>query len=736
MFADVIIDITLQKLDHTFQYSIPHELEEKIIPGVRVLVPFGKSKREGIVLSLSEEPKIEINMIKPILGASGNAPGSDLIQLALWMADYFGATRNQAIRTVIPRRKAAKPKESISAILKDETVARAYLGKLLRKKNHSIKKEDFIKAIIKEKTLDGTFIKNTFNLSKTDLGKFESEGVIELRSKRVFRGTFHRQINEEVKYELNNYQKHAVEYIRKSFANGDHRPVLIHGVTGSGKTEIYLNLIEDALEKDKDVIVLIPEIALTYQTLMRFYRRFGDLVSNINSRMSDGERQDQLDRAKNRDIRIMIGPRSALFTPFSHLGLIIIDEEHERSYKSQNAPRYHAVPTAIKRAKINGADLIMGSATPSIETYYKALNGQYNLVRLPERVMSRSLPRVELIDLREELKKGNRSMFSERLMELITDRLNKREQIMLFLNRRGISGAVLCRSCGEVIKCKHCSVSMSLHRDGMLHCHYCGAVEPLPRVCPSCGSDLIGTMKAGTESVESALNKLFPGASILRMDADTTRNKGSYEKILEKFHRHEADILIGTQMIVKGHDFPDVTLMGVLAADLSLNDSDFRAGENTFDLLVQAAGRAGRGLKPGNVIIQTYQPDNYVIRASGRQDYEGFYKDEIVFRKYGGYPPFGHMLKIQIEGNREDNVKEEAERCRALLNKLPPDKGKLLILGPSEAYPYKLNDYWRKTIYLKSPYYDRLIRIKQFFAEALSKTNILDRVNVWFDYDS
>lgn len=735
MFADVIIDITLQKLDHTFQYLVPPELEEKMTVGVRVIVPFGKSEREGIVLSLSDEPKIEVNKIKPIKAASSNAPGDDLIKLALWMSDYFGATRSQAIRTVMPVRKASRPKETLIASLKDETLAREYLCKLLGRKKHSIKKEDFIKALIEEKSLDGTFIKNTFNLTKSDLVKLESQGLIKLESKRVFRGTVRRDRKGDIKRELNNYQKDAVDHIRNFFARGDHRPVLLHGVTGSGKTEVYLNLIEDTLKRDKDVIVLIPEIALTYQTLMRFYRRFGDLVSSINSRMSDGERQDQLDRAKKRDIRIMIGPRSALFTPFSNLGLIIIDEEHERSYKSQNMPRYHAVPTAIKRAELDGADIILGSATPSIETYYKALNGQYNLVRLPERVMSRSLPNVELVDLREELKKGNRSMFSERLMELITDRLNKKEQTMLFLNRRGLSGAVLCRSCGEVIKCSHCSVSMTLHRDGMLHCHYCGAIEPLPRVCPQCGSDLIGTMKAGTESVESALNKLFPGAEILRMDADTTRNKGAYEKILDKFHRHEADILIGTQMIVKGHDFPDVTLMGVLAADLSLNDSDFRAGENTFDLLVQAAGRAGRGIKPGNVIIQTYQPDNYVIKASGRQDYQSFYRDEIVFRKYGGYPPFGHMLKIQIEGNREERVKEEADRLRGLLNDLPHEDG-IMILGPSEAYPYKLKDYWRKTIYLKSPSYDRLIRIKQFFAEALSRTNILDRVNVWFDYDS
>ena len=399
-----------------------------------------------------------------------------------------------------------------------------------------------------------------------------------------------------------------------------------------------MGLIEYMRTLGKEVIVLIPEIALTYQTVMRFYKRFGPEVSFINSRLSAGERYDQFVRAKNQEISIMIGPRSALFTPFQNLGLIIIDEEHEGAYKSEISPKYHAREAAAFRARQNNAPLVLGSATPSVESYEKAMTGEYHLYTLTERAKKDSrLAKVHVVDLREELKAGNKSIFSGLLQELMEERLSKGQQIMLFMNRRGYANFISCRSCGEAVKCPHCDVTLTLHRDGRMVCHYCGYTAFKPSVCPSCGSPYIAGFGTGTQKIQAMTEQRFPGVSTLRMDLDTTSKKGGHEEILSAFESGKAQILIGTQMIVKGHDFPGVTLVGVLAADTSLYAPDFRCAERTFQLLTQAAGRAGRGDKAGDVVIQTYAPDHYSIQAAAKQDYPMFFRQEMAFRK---------MLKI------------------------------------------------------------------------------------------
>ena len=490
--------------------------------------------------------------------------------------------------------------------------------------------------------------------------------------------------------------------------------------------------------------MLIPEIALTYQTVMRFFARFGNRVSIINSRLSNGERYDQFERAKNGDIDIMIGPRSALFTPFSNLGLIIIDEEHENSYKSESVPRYHAREVAIEYARMSDAIVVLGSATPSVDSFYKAKTGVYRLLELDKRVDDRPLPKCEVVDLRQELREGNRSILSTRLQELMEERLLNGQQTMLFLNRRGKSAFMSCRACGFVVKCPHCDVSLSEHSGGVMVCHYCGYRQPVPKVCPSCGSKYISGFKAGTQKIEAMVAKRFPQARILRMDYDTTRAKDAYEKILQAFSNHEADILIGTQMIVKGHDFSNVTLVGVLAADMSLHVNDFHAAERTFALLTQAAGRAGRGKLPGNVVIQTYDPDHYAIRTAKEQDYEAFYDKEIEYRRLMHYPPVWNMLLVHVTSPDESECDSMAQQVYDIAsqmishtdeNQSPDDRHLIQLIGPADATIAKVNDIYRKVIYMKTSDYAALISIKDGIEQAVKADTAMKNANISFDFN-
>jgi len=495
--------------------------------------------------------------------------------------------------------------------------------------------------------------------------------------------------------------------------------------------------MEQVIAAGGQVIVLIPEIALTYQTLIRFYTRFGSRVSVINSRMSHGERFDQFERAKAGAIDVMIGPRSALFTPFSNLRLIIIDEEHESTYKSENTPRYHARETAIARAGMCGASVMLGSATPSVESYHKAMSGEYTLLTLKNRVEMRSLPKVYIEDLREELKEGNRSIFSRRLRELMEDRLAKKQQIMLFLNRRGYAGFLSCRSCGEVIKCPHCDVSLSVHRGKntqKLVCHYCGYEQMTVQTCPSCGSGYINELKAGTQQIEELVKREFPDARVLRMDFDTTKNKDGHAKILSSFADQEADILIGTQMIVKGHDFPNVTLVGVLAADMSLFAGDYRAAERTFQLLTQAAGRAGRGDVEGEVVIQTYQPEHYSITMAAEQNYEAFYEQEMLFRRMLKYPPGANMLAVLMSCEDEDHLNLGADYMKKMIGRLYKGKD-MQVIGPADGAVSKVKDRYRKNIFIKHTDYVLLTRIKDRLEQYIEANEGFRSIYIQFDFN-
>ena len=482
--------------------------------------------------------------------------------------------------------------------------------------------------------------------------------------------------------------------------------------------------------------MLIPEISLTYQTVRRFYERFGGRIAVINSRMSKGEKSDACERIRAGEADVIIGARSALFAPTERLGLIVIDEEHDGAYKSDTSPKYHARETAIYRAKLCGASVVLGSATPSVEAYAHALNGEYQLWTLKKRAGNAILPKTQIVDLREEFKKGNRSIFSEELHKKITECLERKEQIMLFLNRRGFAGFVSCRACGQVIKCPHCDVTLTYHRNGKLRCHYCGHEEVFTKQCPICKSPHVAAFGLGTEKVEAALHQEFPAARVLRMDMDTTKRKHAHEEMLAAFAAGKADILLGTQMIVKGHDYANVTLVGILAADLSLHEQDFRSGEKTFQLLCQAAGRAGRGEKAGNVIIQTYSPEHYAIVAAARHSYENFFKEEYTYRKLMAYPPCAHMLVILIQSGDESQSIIAMLRIEKIIEQSQSgESNPIQILNPGQASLSKLKDVYRQVLYLKHKEEERLLDLKRRLEPVLEKHPMFAGISIQFDFD-
>ena len=736
-YANIIVDISHEKLDKTFQYRIPEELRESIRPGMQVYIPFGNRKLTGYVVELTEEAEIEESRMKDIVGAvKGSVPiESQLIALAGWMKQNYGGTMNHALKTVIPVKQKSRAVEKRTVRLKLNAVeAKNQLGEYERK--HSTARARLLTALMEQSELEWSVITQKLAVTGAVIRALEEQGVVEIVREHDYRNPVAHLQSRGYDLILNEEQSAVVNRIEAQMDAGIYRPCLVKGVTGSGKTEVYMELIAHVLAEGKQAIVLIPEIALTYQTVMRFYNRFGDRVSIMNSRLSPAERYDQFERAKKGDIDIMIGPRSALFSPFTHLGLIIIDEEHESSYKSETVPRYHARETAIERAKMCGAQVVLGSATPSVESYYRAQAGEYKLIELRHRVADKPLPQVTVTDLREELRRGNRSILSGRLQELMEDRLEKHQQIMLFINRRGVAGFVSCRACGHVIKCPHCDVSLSQHitrryPEGRMVCHYCGYEEPSPKVCPHCGSKYISGFKAGTQKIEMIVKQRFPQARVLRMDMDTTRSKEGHEQILSAFANQEADILIGTQMIVKGHDFPNVTLVGVLAADLSLSVSDYHAPERTFQLLTQAAGRAGRGREPGEVVIQTYQPDHYSIQTAKEQNYEAFYEQEILYREMMLYPPVWNMLVVLCASKWE----QTAYDCASKLAEQTGGERQVQVIGPADAAVAKVNDIYKKVLYLKAKDYGKLVEIKNRLEHFMRDNRAFSDTIVQFDFN-
>ena len=737
MYADVIIDISHEKLDRVFQYRIPESLSTELEIGMQVVVPFGMGNKlqTGYVIDFSETTDYDPAKIKEIKRISTQAVPieSQLIQLSAWMRKNFGATMNQALKTVIPvkKKEQLQQKRTVVLAINDTIEAKNVLVELQRK--HQTARARVLEALIKEGSIAYEILTKKLHVTAAVLRAMSEQGILRIESEDQLRNPVAHLQKKEYDIVLNENQQQIVDAIDSDFQKGKRDVYLIQGVTGSGKTEVYMELIARALEQGKQAIVLIPEIALTFQTVMRFHNRFGDRVSILHSRLSQGERYDQFLRAQNGELDVMIGPRSALFTPFPNLGYIIIDEEHEGSYKSETLPRYHARETAIERARLAGASVVLGSATPSVESTYFAEQGRMKRFYLTQRANARPLPVCEVIDLRAELRTGNKSMLSRRLQEAIADRLEKKQQIMLFLNRRGMAGFVSCRSCGEVIKCPHCDVSLSLHGNGMLKCHYCGYETRAVSTCPSCGSPYIGGFKAGTQKIEEIVAKQFPMAKILRMDYDTTRSKDSYEQILSAFANEEADILIGTQMIVKGHDFPGVTLVGILAADLSLGVSDYRAAERTFQLLTQAAGRAGRGRLPGEVIIQTYQPDHFAIQTAKNQDYEAFYAQEIAYRKLMCYPPVWNLLLLAITSPKEE---EAISASIAVAGWFQEQRPGLRVIGPSDAILAKKNDIYRRAVYLKTEKYQDLVEAKEAFERYMHEHPLQEKqVSIYYDFN-
>lgn len=732
MFADVIVDISHEKLDRPFEYAVPEELEGRVKAGCQVVIPFGRANKKikGFVLRLKEEASfdpLKLKSIESLVEGEVSLEGS-MIELADFIRTNYGSTMNRALKVTLPVKKSARPlTEKLVCLNVTKEEAENAAAAISDSKRYTARLR-LLKELINETVLPYSIVRDRLNISPSTIKSMEKDGLVRTDIKENLRDVLPEGIGGTYDIVLNPDQQSIADGIWERHKNADNRPSLIRGVTGSGKTEIYIELISRVVAEGRQAIVLIPEIALTYQTVLRFYKKFGDRIAVLNSKLSQAERFDQIEKARRGLADIIIGPRSALFTPFPNLGIIIIDEEHEGTYKNETAPAYHSREVAEKRASMNNAFVVMGSATPSVETYYKAQKGDYALYELERRAANAGLPKTEIVDMRQELGRGNRSIISGRLDELIKDRLNKGEQIILFINRRGHSSFVSCRKCGKALECPHCSVSLKYHNNGTLKCHYCGYEEPMVKTCPSCGSKYIGTFGIGTQKIEEEINRLYPEARTLRMDLDTTKGKDGHVKILSAFAAREADILIGTQMIVKGHDFANVTLVGIMAADLSLYSGGYQASERTFELICQAAGRAGRGERPGEVVIQTYSPENYAVKLGAEQDYKSFYEHEMAYRKVLGYPPVMNMLGVLLSGEdyvRLGRVCEEIGRVT--------EASDIQKIGPADAAISRINDRWRKVIYFKSENYRRLTKIKDIIEKYMDENGIKD-IQVNFDF--
>lgn len=740
VYIDVIVDISVNSLDRIFQYRVPEKLLDAVTVGCQVNVPFGSGnrRRQAYVIGVDTVLAYDASKIKDILGVT-KAPAAtgQLIALADWMHERYGCTMAQALKTVLPVKKSVKEVKRTAYFLADREGAQQLLEKS-RKSRREKARVRLLEAMLKEGCMSKETVTGVLQISASTMKSILQTGVIREETSQVYRNPVRQRLDGWQEVCLNDEQMNAVASIWQNAAicrehwsreQGMH---LLYGITGSGKTEVYMALMEKVLNEGRQIIVLIPEISLTLQTVSRFYARFGSQIAVMNSRLSAGERYDQYMRAKRGEASIMIGPRSALFTPFDRLGLIIIDEEHESAYQSEIVPRYQAAEVAARRAEMSGALVVLGSATPSVAVYQKAREGMIGLHRLTQRARTGSrLPDVKVVDLREEFRMKNRGILSQSLHEAMDACLKRGDQMMLFLNRRGYAGFVSCRSCGYVVKCRHCDVSMTVHHHTLLKCHYCGSEQPMPRVCPSCGSPYIAGFGVGTQKVEEFVQKEFPEARILRMDRDTTSGKDDMGRILQTFSEGGADILIGTQMIVKGHDFANVTLVGILAADLSLFAGDYQSSERTFQLLTQAAGRAGRGDRPGEVIIQTYQPEHYCIQTAAAQDYDSFYSQEIRFRQMLHYPPDRQMMVMLAEGEHDEQTGQAVQKLREIAGEA--DFEAVEFIGPSRAGIAKAKDMYRYTMYMKHQDIKELMRLRDFLEGYLKWSQQFS--NIYFTFD-
>lgn len=666
MIAKVIVDITHSNVDKVFEYLISEDLN--VEKGARVLVPFGRFNVEGFVIDVCEKSDYPIEKLKKISKVLDKVTPltGETIELAEFVSKKYHALRSEVLRLMIPSEmRGGKVKEKERTVVKLCGIPYGTAVGMIAK--NARKQFDLLEDIYGGES-DYTFLASCYGYPA--LKALEKKGIIFFEEEHISRIPYEFIEAEKEDHILTSEQERAIEYVKKT----DKRITLIRGVTGSGKTEIYLHLIEDELKKGNTALFMVPEIALTPQMVSKLRARFGDEVAIIHSGLSAGERFDEWWRIRNGEARIVVGARSAVFAPLKNIGLIVIDEEHETSYRAENSPRYSTIDVARYRVEKSGGKIVLGSATPSVESYYKAKNGEYGLVEITERVNQRKLPYVEIVDMKREVQRGNKSLVSSELEKRLRETLEKGEQAILFLNRRGFSAYYQCMDCGYVCKCNTCDVSLNYHKsEHALKCHYCGTKYVIPKTCPECGGDHFKMGGVGTERIVEEVQKLFPDARILRMDNDTTSTKEAHNNILTVFRKRQADILVGTQMVAKGHDFPLCTLVGIIDADQSLYYSDYRSGERTFQLITQVAGRAGRAEREGIVLLQTYSPHHYIINYATRYNYVDFYDYEITARRATLFPPFSDIVRVMVISTDEAKAKRSA---RAIYNQINDVKKK------------------------------------------------------------
>ncbi|TDX49193.1 primosomal protein N' [Orenia marismortui] len=736
-YVAVMVDLPVEQVDKPFTYKVPDRLKKDVEIGRRVIVPFGRRKIEGYIIDIVEEVDFDTKDVINIF-TSFQFFNQELLDLAKWISEYYQCYLISALKAIVP---SGKNKIKTKRVIKlAQSIAQS--KEIINEMNGRAYKQIEVLSYLVENPnllLTSTELAQKVDTTPSTIRALVDKGFILYQVEEVRRNPCsHLNFKTTKALSPTEDQQIAIKEISNSLAEEESSTILLKGVTGSGKTEVYLQAIAKVLEAGKETIVLVPEISLTPQTISRFKGRFGNQVAVLHSQLSTGERFDEWRRIKECNVKIVVGARSAVFAPFNNLGLIIIDEEHESSYKQDDHPKYHAREVAIKRAELSDAVVLLGTATPSLESYHRTQIGEYKLIELPKRVDDRPLPEVEIIDLREELKSGNKTMFSELLQEELKDRLAKGEQSMIFLNRRGFSTFVQCRECGHVMECNDCDVSLTYHANPtILQCHYCDYKEDVPNTCPNCGSIYIKYFGVGTQKVEESLKELYPEATIARMDVDTTRRKGAYQQILSSFKQGEIDILVGTQMIAKGHDFANVTLVGVITADTALNLPDFRAGERTFQLLTQVAGRTGRGDKEGKVIIQSYTPEHYSIQLAQEHDYKSFYQLEIGTREIALYPPFTHLINITMSNEDEDKVikvsNQLGEILSAEMNKI--DGEDIMLLGPVQAPLAKVRGQYRWQLLLKGKDLSQLRLLTSQALTELKDLSTLKSVRVSVDVD-
>ncbi|WP_088809504.1 MULTISPECIES: primosomal protein N' [unclassified Listeria] len=758
--AKVIVDVPAMQVDRPFDYVLPENLVDLVMVGTRVSVPFGNRKVQGFVVELGEAA--DVAKLKTIDSVMDVLPvlNEELLELGDWLAKETLAFRVSVYQAMLPAALRAKYEKYVVRLdTEDDELERLFEGyetlpfkeleargilksvqKYLRSGQielaHAVKNKVTNKKMRVAKcelslsqlhdarsdlpknakaqakllaffeTSDAEFVpvkqlKEELGVSQQAINKLVEQGALSLADKIVSRDPYEsREFERTTPLSLSEEQQTACDRILLSANEARPETFLLHGVTGSGKTEIYLQSIAEVLQKGKEAIVLVPEISLTPQMVERFKSRFGDAVAVLHSALSHGEKYDEWRKIERKEAKVVVGARSAVFAPFENLGLIIIDEEHEATYKQEDNPRYHARDVAIWRAKRHGCPVVLGSATPSLESYARATKNVYSLLELPTRINKQEMPEVHVVDMREELRSENRTEFSRTLLEKIKERIERKEQTVLLLNKRGYASFVMCRDCGYVVECPNCDISLTYHQaTHKMKCHYCGHEERVPMKCPSCESEHIRYFGTGTQKVEESLAKLIPEARVIRMDVDTTRKKGAHEKLLSRFQNGEADILLGTQMIAKGLDFPNITLVGVLNADTMLFLPDFRSAERTFQLLTQVSGRAGRHVLPGEVVVQSYSPEHYSIQYAKTHDYHGFYGHEMLMRRRGEYPPFYFLTLINVSHEDERKViKTIQDMASYLRSKLGRDS---IILGPVPSTISRIKNKYRYQCMIK-----------------------------------